>query len=86
MVHIGPYLTTLILTPENEQNEDLSGFNAIWDYIPVSSSDSTVLLCHNAITNLLKGRILSPTALLNVSSNVILVEYGFQVKIFFIYK
>jgi hypothetical protein len=62
-----------MFTSESESRD--VGFSTIWEYIPVSASDSIVMLCYNAV----RTRIANPSALLHVPSNVILVEYGFQV-------
>ena len=53
-------------------------FSNIWNFIPLPSAESIVMLCYNA----LKMHIVNPATLSNVPSNIVLVEYGFQVRFF----
>ncbi|CAG7716281.1 unnamed protein product [Allacma fusca] len=73
-VHVGPVLTSLIFLTENECLSQGADFTNMWNFIPIPSADSVIMLCYNA----LKMHIANPGTLVNVPANVILVDYGFQ--------
>ena len=69
-------LTSLIFLAENECLGHSVDFSNIWNFIPMPSAETIVMLCYNA----LKMHIINPATLSNVPSNIVLVEYGFQVR------
>ena len=89
-VHVGPRLASLLVQPDNldlnlsinetvetdmsEVFKSYSCLQELWHILNLNIS-TTLLLCSNGLHSKAEFR--------SVPSNVILVEYGFQVKIFF---
>lgn len=72
---MGPQLTSLMFSYDGESSGRNADFDAVWEFIPTSVSDSVLMLCYNALRSQPQSVNLS-----NVPPNIVLVEYGFQVS------
>lgn len=65
----------MFLCDNDNQGRNLD-FDVVWEFLPASAATMIVIMCFNA----LKPNIIHSNSLINVPSNIVLVDYGFQVS------